>query len=113
MRWNTRSDPERSTSISIFGYCSRNALATASPTFTSTDEYQTTLPSFCAAATIAGVVSCARADAAINVDVMAAIPCFISLLRCYPCLSCLHLRYLCHLRPPLPHLARARQRSGG
>src|SRR6266540_4024915 len=49
----------------MFGYSARNALATASATFTSTDEYQTTLPSFAAAATIAGVVSWAVATLAI------------------------------------------------
>src|SRR5690349_9306071 len=64
MRWKTRSDCERSTSTSIFGYCSLNALATASATFTSTDAYQTTFPSFSAAATMAGVVSCADAGSA-------------------------------------------------
>ncbi len=64
MRWNTRSEPERSTSTAIFGYAALNALATASATFTSTAVYQTTFPSFSAAATIAGVVSCASAGVA-------------------------------------------------
>src|SRR5450631_1013629 len=58
IRWNTRSDPDRSTSIWIFGYSARNALAINSATLTSIDEYQTTLPSLAAAASIAGVVSC-------------------------------------------------------
>src|SRR6476469_11195035 len=60
MRWSTRSEPERSTSTSIFGYCALNILATSSATFTSTDAYHTTFPSFSAAATMAGVVSCAN-----------------------------------------------------
>src|SRR5438128_312140 len=66
IRWNTRSDPERSTSIWIFGYSLRKALAIASATFTSTEVYQTTLPSFSAAATSAGVVCCARSGAAMH-----------------------------------------------
>ena len=41
----------------MFGYSARNAFATASATFTSTAVYHTTLPSFAAAATNAGVVS--------------------------------------------------------
>ena len=57
IRWKTRSEPERSTSMAIFGYVARKILATPSATFTSTDAYQTTLPSFSAAAIIAGVVS--------------------------------------------------------
>src|SRR5690348_268233 len=57
IRWKTRSEPERSTSSSIRGYCARNTFATASATLTSTAVYQTTLPSFSAAASIAGVVS--------------------------------------------------------
>ncbi len=57
IRWKTRSEPERSTSMAIFGYVARKTLATPSATFTSTDEYQTTFPSFSAAAIIAGVVS--------------------------------------------------------
>src|SRR6185437_9435308 len=64
MRWNTRSDPERSTSTSILGYAALKAWAIASATLTSTDEYQTTLPSFAAASSIAGVVSCASAGIA-------------------------------------------------
>src|SRR5689334_20830316 len=64
MRWSTRSEPERSTSTSIFGYCSLNDFATPSATFTSTAVYQTTLPSFSAAATIAGVDSCAATGSA-------------------------------------------------
>src|SRR5579864_9054405 len=64
MRWNTRSDPDRSTSTSIFGYAALKACAIASATLTSTDEYQTTLPSFAAASSIAGVVSCASAGMA-------------------------------------------------
>src|SRR6476661_6683228 len=63
MRWNTRSEPERSTSTSIFGYSAMKAFLMPSATFTSTDEYQTTLPSFSATACIAGVVSCAAASA--------------------------------------------------
>src|SRR5262245_10828580 len=62
MRWKTRSEPERSTSIWMFGYSARNTLAIASATFTSTEVYQTTFPSFAAAAIIAGVVSCAKAS---------------------------------------------------
>src|SRR5437868_3228079 len=65
MRWKTRSEPERSTSISMLGYSARNALATASATLTSTDVYQETFPSFAAAATMAGVVSCPWAMPAI------------------------------------------------
>src|SRR5258706_6784186 len=65
MRWNTRSDPDRSTSIWMFGYSARKALAISSATLTSIDEYQTTLPSFAAAATIAGVVSWPATGAAI------------------------------------------------
>src|SRR5258706_15945885 len=60
MRWSTRSEPERSTSTSIFGYCALNILATSSATFTSTDAYHTTFTSFSAAATLAGVVSWAK-----------------------------------------------------
>src|SRR5437868_13249431 len=63
MRWSTRSEPERSTSTSIFGYCAMKAFLIASATFTSTELYQVTLPSFSAAATIDGVVSCASASA--------------------------------------------------
>src|SRR5258707_678719 len=65
MRWNTRSDPDRSTSIWMFGYSARKALAINSATLTSIDEYHTTLPSLAAAATIAGVVSWPAAGAAI------------------------------------------------
>src|SRR5450755_352021 len=65
IRWNTRSDPDRSTSIWIFGYSARKAFAINSATLTSIDEYQTTLPSFAAAATIAGVVSWPATGAAI------------------------------------------------
>src|SRR5581483_6741188 len=48
----------------MLGYSSRNALAINSATLTSIDEYQTTLPSLAAAASIAGVVSSAVAGAA-------------------------------------------------
>src|SRR3954447_7465611 len=48
----------------MLGYCVRNAFATASATFTSTDVYHTTLPSLAAAATSSGVVSCACASSA-------------------------------------------------
>src|ERR1700686_3058110 len=65
IRWNTRSDPDRSTSIWIFGYSARKALAINSATLTSIDEYHTTLPSLAAAASIAGVVSWPAAGAAI------------------------------------------------
>src|SRR5438874_4137056 len=65
MRWNTRSDPDRSTSIWMFGYSARKALAINSATLTSIDEYHTTLPSLAAAASIAGVVSWPAAGAAI------------------------------------------------
>src|SRR5216683_305823 len=65
IRWNTRSDPDRSTSIWIFGYSVRKALAINSETLTSIDEYHTTLPSLAAAASIAGVVSWPAAGAAI------------------------------------------------
>src|ERR1700693_5912182 len=65
MRWNTRSEPDRSTSIWIFGYSVRKALAINSATLTSIDEYQTTLPSLAAAASIAGVVSWPATGAAI------------------------------------------------
>src|ERR1700682_3192630 len=65
IRWNTRSDPDRSTSIWIFGYSARKALAISSATLTSIDEYHTTLPSLAAAASIAGVVSCPAVGAAI------------------------------------------------
>src|SRR5215831_2594476 len=61
MRWRTRSEPERSTSMSMPGYSARNALATASATFTSTEVYQVTFASLVAAASIAGVVSWACA----------------------------------------------------
>src|SRR5258705_11880753 len=64
IRWNTRSEPERSTSIFTSGYSVRNNFATASATLTSTAVYQTTLPSLTAAAISAGVVSWAMADAA-------------------------------------------------
>src|SRR5215472_6722203 len=64
MRWSTRSEPERSTSMSMPGYSARKALATASATLTSTEVYQVTLPSLEAAATMAGVVSCAWAPGA-------------------------------------------------
>src|SRR6202795_4702173 len=64
IRWNTRSDPDRSTSIWMFGYSVRKALAINSATFTSIHEYQTTLPSLAAAASIAGVVSCPATGAA-------------------------------------------------
>src|SRR6266849_7884021 len=65
IRWNTRSDPDRSTSIWIFGYSVRKALAINSETLTSIDEYHTTLPSLAAAASIAGVGSWPAAGAAI------------------------------------------------
>ena len=64
IRWNTRSEPDLSTSIWIFGYSARKALAISSATLTSIDEYQTTLPSLAAAASIAGVVSWPAAGAA-------------------------------------------------
>ncbi len=63
-RWKTRSEPERSTSTSIVGYWALNAFLMPSATFTSTAVYQTTLPSFSAADTMAGVVSCATAGRA-------------------------------------------------
>src|SRR5689334_14598502 len=99
MRWSTRSEPERSTSTSIFGYCSLNALAICSATFTSTELYHTTLPSFSAAATIAGVDSCAANGSATD---NASHP--ISLRICMPVSSLLSTREAAAPLGPQPYL---------
>jgi hypothetical protein len=57
MRWKMRSAPERSTWTLMPGYLVSNNLASPSATLTSVAEYQTTLPSFTAAATSCGVAS--------------------------------------------------------
>src|SRR5262245_26897406 len=54
IRWNRRSEPLRSTRTEMAGYLLSKALATLSATGKSTDVYQTTFPSFCAAAIRAG-----------------------------------------------------------
>src|SRR3954463_11687478 len=72
MRWSTRSEPARSTSTSIFGYCAMKAFLMPSATFTSTELYQVTLPSFSAAATMAGVLSCAAASSGAATSMAAA-----------------------------------------
>src|SRR6476659_4327883 len=50
-----RSPPERSTRMAMPGYLASNALPIRSATGRSTAVYQTTLPSFCAAAISSGV----------------------------------------------------------
>ena len=69
MRWNTRSAPERSTRTATPGYLASMALATFSASGRSTEVYQTTLPSFLAAAISSGVMAVAggAADAFIGV----------------------------------------------
>src|SRR6185437_10348673 len=57
MRWKTRSAPDRSTCTLTAGYLASKAFASASETFTSVEVYQTTLPSFAAAAASCGVAS--------------------------------------------------------
>src|SRR5262245_10885128 len=64
IRWNRRSEPLRSTRTEIAGYLLSKALATFSATGKSTDVYQTTLPSFCAAAIKAGPTVLAAAPTA-------------------------------------------------
>src|ERR1051326_4580733 len=64
MRWNTRSAPERSTRTATPGYFASNDLAIFSATARSMDVYQTTLPSFLAASTSAGVTASAAGAAA-------------------------------------------------
>src|ERR1700730_1663160 len=68
MRWNTRSAPERSTLTAMPLYFASNALATFSASGRSTEVYQTTLPSFCAALTRAGVVALGGGAAALIGD---------------------------------------------
>src|SRR5215210_6730147 len=80
MRWNTRSAPERSTRTAMPGYFASNALPTFSESGRSTDVYQTTLPSFLAASTSAGVTgsaagACARKGEANTVAASAVVPC--------------------------------------
>src|SRR5258708_16110513 len=67
MRWNTRSAPERSTRTAIPGYFASNDFAIFSATARSIDVYQTTLPSFFAASTSAGVTASAAGAAATRV----------------------------------------------
>src|SRR6266851_9158529 len=59
MRWNRRSEPLRSTRTEIAGYLVSKPRATFSATGRSTDVYQTTLASFCAAAIRAGSIAVA------------------------------------------------------
>src|SRR5712691_686921 len=59
MRLNTRSAPVRSTRTATPGYLPSNARATFSANGRSTDVYQTTLPSFLAAAISSGVIALA------------------------------------------------------
>src|SRR6185312_8046770 len=63
MRWNTRSAPERSTRTATPGYLASNDLAIFSASGRSTEVYQTTLPSFFAASTSAGVTALAAGAA--------------------------------------------------
>src|SRR5712671_2226308 len=64
MRWNTRSAPERSTRTATPEYFASNDLAIFSATARSIDVYQTTLPSFRAAAISSGVTASAAGAAA-------------------------------------------------
>src|SRR5258708_513682 len=54
-RWKLRSAPERSTCTGMPGYFASNALATFSASSSSTEVYQTILPSFLAASMSSGV----------------------------------------------------------
>src|SRR5512135_1425518 len=56
-RWNSRSAPVRSTRTEMPGNFCSNARATFSASGKSTDVYQTTMPSFCAAAMRSGVIA--------------------------------------------------------
>src|SRR6516164_4798431 len=62
IRWNSRSEPLRSTRTAMPEYLASKARATFSATGKSTDVYQTTFPSFCAAATNAGLAGTASAN---------------------------------------------------
>src|SRR6266516_3738905 len=66
MRWNTRSAPARSTRHATPGYFASNARAIFSATGRSTEVYQASLPSFCAAAISSGVIAAAGGAAAIT-----------------------------------------------
>src|SRR5262249_2032101 len=66
MRWNTRSAPARSTRHATPGYFASNARAIFSETGRSTEVYQASLPSFCAAVTSSGVIAAAGGAAAIT-----------------------------------------------
>src|ERR1041385_3434613 len=57
MRWNTRSAPARSTRTATPEYFASKLRAIFSASGRSTEVYQTTLPSFCAAATRSGVTA--------------------------------------------------------
>ena len=64
MRWNTRSAPERSTLTLMPGNFASNVLAMRSAPARSIEVYQTTLPSFFAAAISSGVIASAGGAAA-------------------------------------------------
>src|SRR3954470_13488747 len=64
MRWNTRSAPVRSTRTPMPAYFASKARATFSAAGRSSEVYQTTLPSFFAAAISSGVIELAGGAAA-------------------------------------------------
>src|SRR5206468_7006728 len=64
MRWNTRSAPVRSTRTPMPEYFASKARATFSAAGRSSEVYQTTLPSFFAAAISSGVIELAGGAAA-------------------------------------------------
>src|SRR6185437_6109653 len=66
MRWNTRSAPVRSTRTATPGNLASNDLAIFSASGRSTEVYHTTLPSFFAASTSAGVMLVAGGAAAMT-----------------------------------------------
>src|SRR6478672_11850499 len=64
IRWKFRSAPERSAVALIPGYLASNALATAVTNCRSSEPYQTTEPSFFAAAIKSGVTGVGSGPAA-------------------------------------------------